>query len=119
MGKNYNLDSVREMAGGDEDFLKIIVQTFLEEIPPDVRSMNEAIDNGNPSLAYQFAHKMKPNLELFGLNLMDQILIIEAYSKENLARRMQVVRYLRKLPLQKLNCKKTSDSNECRNYYHW
>ena len=83
MGKNYNLDSVREMAGGDEDFLKIIVQTFLEEIPPDVRSMNEAIDNGNPSLAYQFAHKMKPNLELFGLNLMDQILIIEAYSKEN------------------------------------
>lgn len=83
MGKNYNLDSVNEMAGGDEDFLKIIVQTFLEEIPPDVKSMNEAIDNDNPNLAYQFAHKMKPNLELFGLNLMDQILIIEAWSKEN------------------------------------
>jgi len=83
MGKNYNLDSVNEMAGGDEDFLKIIVQTFLEEIPPDVKSMNEAIDNDNPNLAYQFAHKMKPNLELFGLNLMEQILTIEAWSKEN------------------------------------
>jgi HPt (histidine-containing phosphotransfer) domain-containing protein len=83
MGKNYNLDSVNEMAGGDQDFLKIIVQTFLEEIPPDVKSMIEAIDNDNPNLAYQFAHKMKPNLELFGLQLMDQILTIEAWSKEN------------------------------------
>jgi len=83
MGKYYNLDSVNEMAGGDDDFLKIIVQTFLEEIPPDVKAMIEAIDNGNPNLAYQFAHKMKPNLELFGLNLMDQILLIEAWSKEN------------------------------------
>tara|TARA_R100001369_G_scaffold36196_2_gene61578 strand:- start:25202 stop:25540 length:339 start_codon:yes stop_codon:yes gene_type:complete len=78
---NYNLDDVIEMAGGDDDFVKIIVQTFLEEIPPDVDSMSEAIANSNPALAYQFAHKMKPNLQLFGLNLMDQILLIEGWSK--------------------------------------
>ncbi|TRO65289.1 Hpt domain-containing protein [Christiangramia sabulilitoris] len=78
---NYNLDEVKEMAGGDEDFMLVVVQTFLEEIPPDVEAMNEAISNDNPSLAYQFAHKMKPNLQLFGLNLMDQILAIEAWSK--------------------------------------
>lgn len=81
MGKIYNLDSVEEMAGGDQEFVKVIVQTFLEEIPPDVRSMSEAMDNDNPTLAYQYAHKMKPNLELFGLNLMDKILLIEAWSK--------------------------------------
>lgn len=79
---NYNLDEVREMAGGDEEFILVIVQTFLEEIPPDVASMNEAIENENPSQAYQYAHKMKPNLQLFGLNLMDQIKVIEAWSKE-------------------------------------
>ncbi|MBT8319803.1 MAG: Hpt domain-containing protein [Gramella sp.] len=78
---SYNLDEVKEMAGGDEDFMLVVVQTFLEEIPPDVAAMNEAINNDNPSLAYQFAHKMKPNLQLFGLNLMDQILAIEAWSK--------------------------------------
>lgn len=81
--KNYNLDDVIEMAGGDNDFVKVIVQTFLEEIPPDVVSMSEAIANSNPSLAYQFAHKMKPNLQLFGLNMMDNILLIEAWSKGN------------------------------------
>ena len=89
MDKYYDLKDVREMAGGDEDFVKVIVQTFLEEIPPDVASMSQAIENGNPSLAYQYAHKMKPNLQLFGLNLMEQILTIEAWSrgaeKENTA----------------------------------
>ncbi len=79
---SYNLDEVKEMAGGDDDFMLVVVQTFLEEIPPDVAAMNEAIGNDNPSLAYQYAHKMKPNLQLFGLNLMDQILIIEAWSKK-------------------------------------
>ena len=79
--KNYNLDDVFEMAGGDTDFVKVIVETFLEEIPPDVDSMSEAIANSNPSLAYQFAHKMKPNLQLFGLNQMDNILMIESWSK--------------------------------------
>lgn len=83
MSDNYDLTDVKEMAGGDEDFLKIIVQTFLEEIPPDVDSMIQAIENGNPSLAYQYAHKMKPNLQLFGLDLMPQILTIEAWSKGN------------------------------------
>ena len=79
---SYNLDEVKEMAGGDDDFMLVVVQTFLEEIPPDVAAMNEAISNDNPSLAYQYAHKMKPNLQLFGLNLMDQILTIEAWSKK-------------------------------------
>lgn len=79
--KNYNLDDVIEMAGGDDDFVKIIVQTFLEEIPADVVAMSEAISNSNPALAYQFAHKMKPNLQLFGLNQMKNILLIEDWSK--------------------------------------
>lgn len=83
MSKYYDLTDVEEMAGGDTDFLKVIVQTFLEEIPPDVNSMIEAIENGNPSLAYQYAHKMKPNLQLFGLDLMESVLAIEAWSKGN------------------------------------
>ena len=81
MNKNYNLESVREMAGDDEDFVKVIVETFLEEIPADVKLMTEAIENENSAVAYQFAHKMKPNLQLFGMELMDQILTIEDWSK--------------------------------------
>jgi HPt (histidine-containing phosphotransfer) domain-containing protein len=44
--------------------------------------MNDAIGNNNPGLAYQYAHKMKPNLQLFGLELMEQIRVIENWAKE-------------------------------------
>ena len=77
----YNLDSVKEMAGGDQDFVKVVVQTFLEEIPPDLTYMNEAIAEDNPRSAYQYAHKMKPNFQMFGLELMPQIKVIEEWSK--------------------------------------
>ena len=79
---SYDLKDVEEMAGGDQEFMLVVVQTFLEEIPPDVEAMNEAIDNGNANLAYSFAHKMKPNLKLFGLQLMPEITIIERWSKQ-------------------------------------
>ena len=82
---SYNLESVEEMAGGDKDFLKVVVQTFLEEIPPDLQSMNEAIMENNPGLSYQYAHKMKPNLQMFGLELMPQIRFIEEWSKSGKA----------------------------------
>ena len=77
----YNLAGVEEMAGGDQDFVKVVVQTFLEEIPPDLEAMNEAVTAGNPKEAYQYAHKMKPNLQMFGLELMPQIRMIEEWSK--------------------------------------
>lgn len=82
--KNYNLESVEEMAGGDQDFVKVVVQTFLEEIPPDLEGMNQAVTQENAGQAYQYAHKMKPNLQMFGLELMPQIRIIEEWSKSGM-----------------------------------
>lgn len=61
--------------------MAVVAQTFLEEIPPDLKSMEEAIENDNKELAYQFAHKMKPNLEMFGINLQKEITTIESWSK--------------------------------------
>ncbi len=59
----------------------IIAKTFLEEIPPDLKNNAGAIGNNNRELAYQFAHKMKPNLEMFGLNLGKEITAIESWTK--------------------------------------
>lgn len=84
---SYNLDSVEEMAGGDQDFVKVVVQTFIEEIPPDLDAMNQAVAENNPGQAYQYAHKMKPNLQMFGLDLMPQIKIIEEWSKSGMEKK--------------------------------
>ncbi|TVZ53289.1 Hpt domain-containing protein [Dokdonia sp. Hel_I_53] len=83
MSKHYNLKQVREIAGGDEDFVGVIVATFLEEIPPDLESMQNAIENNNHKMAYQFAHKMKPNLDMFGIDLLGQIKAMEKWSNSN------------------------------------
>ncbi|HLU80807.1 MAG TPA: Hpt domain-containing protein [Flavobacteriaceae bacterium] len=81
MTKYYAKENLAEIADGDQDFLKVLAQTFLEEIPPDLRSMKEAIENDNRELAYQFAHKMKPNIEMFGIDALKDITSIEAWSK--------------------------------------
>jgi len=81
MSKNYSIENLKEIAGGDEEFMVIIAKTFLEEIPPDLKAMEEAIVNNNRELAYQFAHKMKPNLEMFGLNLGKDITTLESWTK--------------------------------------
>ena len=81
MDKHYSIKSLKEIAGGDVEFMAIIAKTFLEEIPPDLISMAEAIENDNKELAYQFAHKMKPNLEMFGISLKKDVTAIETWSQ--------------------------------------
>lgn len=81
MGKLYSIDNLNEISGGDKDFMSVVAQTFLDEIPPDLASLEEAIENDNKELAYQFAHKMKPNIEMFGIDLIKQITGIESWTK--------------------------------------
>lgn len=80
--KKYNLDSVRELAGEDDEFVQMLVETFLEEIPYDLEEMNEALQAKDPQATYQKAHKMKPNLLLFGLDLKPEIGILESWAKQ-------------------------------------
>jgi len=83
MDKQYSLESLSEIAGGDADFMAIVAQTFLDEIPPDLDALKEAIINDNKELAYQFAHKMKPNIEMFGIAVLKDINSIENWTKGN------------------------------------
>ncbi|RZT00290.1 Hpt domain-containing protein [Aquimarina brevivitae] len=81
MDKAYNLEAVNELSGGDEEFIAVLVQTFLEEIPPDLDGMVKAVNEGDAATAYQYAHKMKPNLQLFNIDLLTEIKRVESWSK--------------------------------------
>ena len=63
----YTLDKINEMADGDEDFILSIVTVFLEEIPQDLEDLEEAIGNRDHEKTYQLAHKIKPNVDLLGM----------------------------------------------------
>ncbi|MGX1930883.1 Hpt domain-containing protein [Flagellimonas sp. 2504JD4-2] len=63
----YNLDKVNEMAEGDQDFITSVISVFLEEVPTDLESLEMAIEARDYENVYKLAHKIKPNVDLLGM----------------------------------------------------
>ena len=63
----YTLEKINEMAEGDEDFIISVVSVFLEEVPEDLAALEEAIAAENFEQVGKLAHKIKPNVDLLGM----------------------------------------------------
>ncbi|MEO0571537.1 MAG: Hpt domain-containing protein [Bacteroidota bacterium] len=63
----YTLDKLNEMAEGDEDFVLSVISVFLEEVPEDLAALENAIASGNFEQIGKMAHKIKPNVDLLGM----------------------------------------------------
>lgn len=63
----YSLDKVKEMAEGDEEFITSVISVFLEEVPQDLERLEKALSIRNYEQVYQLAHKIKPNVDLLGM----------------------------------------------------
>ena len=63
----YSLDKINEMADGDDDFINSVISVFLEEVPQDLEGLENALEDGNYEQVYQLAHKIKPNVDLLGM----------------------------------------------------
>jgi HPt (histidine-containing phosphotransfer) domain-containing protein len=63
----YNLDKINEMAEGDEDFVVSVISVFLDEVPQDLHDLEKSIENRDYDSVYKLAHKIKPNVDLLGM----------------------------------------------------
>lgn len=63
----YSLDKINEMAEGDEDFINSVISVFLEEVPQDLEQLEAAIVQRDFENVYKLAHKIKPNVDLLGM----------------------------------------------------
>ncbi|TMM55988.1 Hpt domain-containing protein [Maribacter algarum] len=63
----YSLDKINEMADGDDDFINSVISVFLEEVPQDLEGLEHALNTSNYEQVYQLAHKIKPNVDLLGM----------------------------------------------------
>ncbi len=63
----YKLDKINEMADGDEDFIRSVITAFLEEVPQDLDSLEAAVGSGDFAQIYQLSHKIKPNVDMLGM----------------------------------------------------
>jgi len=81
MEQHYKLFRVRELADNDEDFIKMLATTFLEEIPEDLEQLKNAVTNKQYLNTYQVAHKMKPTIDLFELGVLKDLIEVQDWGK--------------------------------------
>ena len=82
MAIHYNLAKVYAISDDDKDFVFQIVALFVEEVPLDVAQIKRGINDKDYSHAYAYAHKIKPTLDLLGMEAAyEEILQIEQWTK--------------------------------------
>lgn len=82
MALNYNLSKVYALSDNDPEFVNEILTLFVTEVPEDLKQIKEGIKMKDHKHAYAYAHKIKPTLDLLGLNVaFEEILQIEAWTK--------------------------------------
>lgn len=83
MALNYNLAKVHAISENDTEFVIQILKLFVCEVPNDLLQMKAAIKKKNHQDAYQFAHKLKPSLDLLGMTIaFEENVCIENWAKE-------------------------------------
>ena len=96
MEQHYKLERVRELAGGDDDFVKALAEAFLEEVPEDAARLKAAVAENDFFTTYQAAHKMKPTVDLFELGVLQDLIEVQDWGKfekkgEDISEKLQIV----------------------------
>ena len=81
MEQHYKLDRVRELADNDAESVETLAMTFLEEVPEDARLLQIAVVSKDYLAAYKSAHKMKPTIEMFELGVLDDLIEVQDWGK--------------------------------------
>ena len=82
MALNYNLAKVYALSDNDSEFVMQIITLFVTEVPEDLKQIDLGIKTKDHKLAYSFAHKIKPSLDLLGMTVaFEEILQVEAWTK--------------------------------------
>jgi HPt (histidine-containing phosphotransfer) domain-containing protein len=82
MALHYNLAKVHALSDNDDEFVMQIITLFITEIPQDLLQVKLGIKTKDYKLAYSYAHKIKPTLDLLGMTqAFQEILEVEAWTK--------------------------------------
>ena len=82
MAINYNLAKVYALSDNDPEFVMQIITLFVTEVPEDLKQIDLGIKTKDHKLAYSYAHKIKPSLDLLGMSVaFEEILQVEAWTR--------------------------------------
>ncbi len=63
----FDLEYLYNFSNGDEQFVKGMVQTFLQEIPTALELLETAIIEKDWEIVHNTAHRLKPNFMMLGM----------------------------------------------------
>ncbi|MGB0391263.1 MAG: Hpt domain-containing protein [Salibacteraceae bacterium] len=63
-----SFSQIKKIANGDEEFVKDLVDTFLEDFPEYIDGLKESLNKTNLLKIGFYAHKLKAPLNMFGVN---------------------------------------------------
>lgn len=64
----FDFSYLRSVSGDNEDFIREMIQTFIQTIPPILDEMNESVGTKDWLKLSRLAHQIKPSLALMGMN---------------------------------------------------
>ncbi|QMU29260.1 PAS domain S-box protein [Adhaeribacter radiodurans] len=83
--KLCNLTLLQSMANGNTDFLIKFLQMFIDQVPPQVQAMGQAVALLDWAKAANLAHQLKANYDTVGISALYQpIRDLEAYTKQQI-----------------------------------
>jgi HPt (histidine-containing phosphotransfer) domain-containing protein len=95
MALHYNLAKVYAISDNDPDFVHQIVKVFVLDTPIDLDHIKVAIEEKNHQKCFDYAHKIKPSLDLLNLNIaLEEVVLIELWAK-SLGKKKEVIELYR------------------------
>lgn len=81
MALHYNLAKAYEVGAHDASFVANLIKIFCADIAHDLKLLKLNIDLKNYHDAVSFANKMKPTLDMLGMYIaVEEVLIIEKWA---------------------------------------
>lgn len=79
--RRYNLSYLKEISGGDEDFILDMIQTFIKNTGDEIAILKDLAEQNKWETLGENAHKFAPGLQFLGLlSLRPVINQIEEYA---------------------------------------
>jgi HPt (histidine-containing phosphotransfer) domain-containing protein len=83
MSNIYSLEYLESISGGDDAFVKDMIQTFVKSVPEELNKIKDYIHASNWKKVGEEAHKFGSNLMYLELDELKNIIIsIETYGLE-------------------------------------
>ncbi|WOK08833.1 Hpt domain-containing protein [Imperialibacter roseus] len=83
MANIIDLSYLEKVCEGDTEFMKEMIEAFIDTIPENLTEMQSAHDAADWPLLARIVHKMKPSIAFMGIEeLKANVLELEALAKE-------------------------------------